>query len=571
MRITRSIARPAPAAAASARARASAVARFSASRSSMLALLQVEAHVVHRRRAPRHREVDDLADARDVVEPHLDRIPRDVAARDLPSVDPVGLELQIVGQRADRVLWNAGRDDLLLHRGHRRGVRRLRFLRHFRSRLRADRHERLVGRSLDDPFARSRRRPARSVSASGPTRAAPAPRRAHATSTPAHEHIGRLVIMSPSMQREAACRSWTVREGNRRVFESAGSSSPRLLPRVPRETRRRRYTARRETRTVRHGAHAVHVGEPRGLQPVGERRAPADAARAARRRRGSTPCSTSRSSTRSRTARSALRSLVAAQFPGADASTHPGHQRRLRGQLPRGVADSSSPATKSRCWCRTTCRRGAWCARSAARSRSGGSIEDRAAGRWRPDLDELARVVSDRTRLIIICTPNNPTGARLTSDELDAHRGDRGPARQLGAVRRGLSRRRARRHRDAVDVGTVGAGHRDQRAVESLWAARPAHRLGRRAARRSSRRRGRTTTTRRSRPARSAIAWRAWRSSRRVGRSCFERTRGILRANLPLIEDWLREHDPSFSWLRPEAGAILYARYQLPASTPRSS
>jgi aspartate/methionine/tyrosine aminotransferase len=28
-----------------------------------------------------------------------------------------------------------------------------------------------------------------------------------------------------------------------------------------------------------------------------------------------------------------------------------------------------------------------------------------------------------------------------------------------------------------------------------------------------------------------------------------------------LIEQWLRAHDPGFSWIRPEAGAILYTRY----------
>ena len=50
-------------------------------------------------------------------------------------------------------------------------------------------------------------------------------------------------------------------------------------------------------------------------------------------------------------------------------------------------------------------------------------------------------------------------------------------------------------------------------------------------------------------------------------RELFERTRGILRANLPLIEDWLRAHAPSFSWLPPEAGAILYARYQYPINS----
>src|SRR5207244_3969492 len=40
-------------------------------------------------------------------------------------------------------------------------------------------------------------------------------------------------------------------------------------------------------------------------------------------------------------------------------------------------------------------------------------------GRWRADVDALARDVSPRTKLIIICNPNNPTGARLDEAELD--------------------------------------------------------------------------------------------------------------------------------------------------------
>jgi aspartate/methionine/tyrosine aminotransferase len=40
-----------------------------------------------------------------------------------------------------------------------------------------------------------------------------------------------------------------------------------------------------------------------------------------------------------------------------------------------------------------------------------------------------------------------------------------------------------------------------------------------------------------------------------------ERTRGMLRANLPLIEAWLHAHSPGFSWTRPEAGAIIYVQY----------
>src|SRR5687767_8266425 len=39
--------------------------------------------------------------------------------------------------------------------------------------------------------------------------------------------------------------------------------------------------------------------------------------------------------------------------------------------------------------------------------------------RWRPDLDRLRDLVTDSTRAILLCNPNNPTGAKLTADELD--------------------------------------------------------------------------------------------------------------------------------------------------------
>jgi aspartate/methionine/tyrosine aminotransferase len=45
---------------------------------------------------------------------------------------------------------------------------------------------------------------------------------------------------------------------------------------------------------------------------------------------------------------------------------------------------------------------------------------DRASMRWVADTDDLRRLVTAKTRLIVICTPNNPTGARLTDEELDA-------------------------------------------------------------------------------------------------------------------------------------------------------
>lgn len=39
--------------------------------------------------------------------------------------------------------------------------------------------------------------------------------------------------------------------------------------------------------------------------------------------------------------------------------------------------------------------------------------------RWVADLDELEALVTERTKLIAICTPNNPTGRRLSAAELD--------------------------------------------------------------------------------------------------------------------------------------------------------
>lgn len=44
-------------------------------------------------------------------------------------------------------------------------------------------------------------------------------------------------------------------------------------------------------------------------------------------------------------------------------------------------------------------------------------IEERG---WAFDIDELARLISPKTRLIFICNPNNPTGHLLTADELSS-------------------------------------------------------------------------------------------------------------------------------------------------------
>jgi aspartate/methionine/tyrosine aminotransferase len=187
-------------------------------------------------------------------------------------------------------------------------------------------------------------------------------------------------------------------------------------------------------------------------------------------------------------------------------------------------------------------------------------VEDTAAGRWRPDLDELARIASDRTRLIIICTPNNPTGARLTAADLDG----------IAAI--------AARHgswvlSDEVYAGAELDGHatptmfgRYERVVVTAGLSKayglPGLRIGWIVGPPDF---VETTwsyhdyTTIAPGALSDRLARVALAPERRP--ALLERTRAILRGNLPLIEEWLHAHDPGFSWIRPEAGAIVYVRY----------
>ena len=51
--------------------------------------------------------------------------------------------------------------------------------------------------------------------------------------------------------------------------------------------------------------------------------------------------------------------------------------------------------------------------------------------------------------------------------------------------------------------------------------------------------------------------------SREMRPRLLERTRGIIRANLPAITGWLDERGDMFSYRAPDAGAICYVRYDL--------
>ncbi len=187
---------------------------------------------------------------------------------------------------------------------------------------------------------------------------------------------------------------------------------------------------------------------------------------------------------------------------------------------------------------------------------------DDRAGRWAPDLDALERLVNAKTRVIILCTPNNPTGACLRANELD----------EIARI--------AGRHGSWVLSDEIYRGaERDGKDAASMWGrydrvvvtgglskayALPGLRIGWIVAPPATIERfwshhDYTTIAPGAlsdRLARAALApdRRAW---------LLERTRTILRNNYPIVERWLAA-DKAFDWIAPEAGAIVYVRYRHP-------
>jgi aspartate/methionine/tyrosine aminotransferase len=184
-------------------------------------------------------------------------------------------------------------------------------------------------------------------------------------------------------------------------------------------------------------------------------------------------------------------------------------------------------------------------------------------GRWALDLEGLERAVGTRTRVIMLCNPDNPTGAVLTEGEMEAVIE---VAARAGAwivadeIYRGVEI-----DTDATsptfwgryDKVIVTSGLSKAFAMPGLrigWAVAPTDMISR-----IWERHDYTTLT----P--SAVSDRLTALAMRpdVRENILARTRAIIRANLPPLEGWIQAH-PSFSYVRPIAGAIVYVKYDLP-------
>ena len=188
-------------------------------------------------------------------------------------------------------------------------------------------------------------------------------------------------------------------------------------------------------------------------------------------------------------------------------------------------------------------------------------------GRWRLDLDQLERAVTNRTKVVMVCNPNNPTGHVLTTDEMDAVVA---AADRVGAW-------------IVSDEIYRGAEVDEDEASPSFWSrydkvvvtsglskafAMPGLRLGwtlgpQELIRDTWVRHDYTTLT----PSAISDKLAAFAMDPVVRENIFARTRAIIRANLPHLEAWIAEQGDVFTYARPVAGAIAYVKYHLPVGS----
>lgn len=186
--------------------------------------------------------------------------------------------------------------------------------------------------------------------------------------------------------------------------------------------------------------------------------------------------------------------------------------------------------------------------------------------RWTLDVEGLKRAVTAKTNVILITNPNNPTGAVLTAAEMDAVVD---VASKAGAwlvvdeiyrgaeVQGGTSPSFWGRYEKVV----ITSGLSKAFGLPGLrigWVVAPPKLIEELRARYDYL----TCTPSLFGDRLGTIAMEPQRRE-----SILARTRHIIRKNLPPIEEWFLKRDDIFTYVRPEAGAIVYCEYKLPINS----
>ena len=191
-------------------------------------------------------------------------------------------------------------------------------------------------------------------------------------------------------------------------------------------------------------------------------------------------------------------------------------------------------------------------------------VED--GDQWALDLERLERAVGKRTKAIMVCNPNNPTGGVLTEGEMEAVIE---VAERAGAwIVADEIYRGAEVDTDATtptfwgryEKVVITSGLSKAFAMPGLrvgWTVAPSKVIER-----IWRHHDYSTLT----PGLLSDRLTAVAMQPHVRENILARTRGIIRANLPLLESWLATQ-PALRARRPVAGAIAFAKVDLPVDT----
>ncbi len=185
---------------------------------------------------------------------------------------------------------------------------------------------------------------------------------------------------------------------------------------------------------------------------------------------------------------------------------------------------------------------------------------------WAPDLDALESAATHRTKMIVVCNPNNPTGAILSKPEMDAiiRIASRVGAWILadeiyqGSERDGSTTPTFYGRYDRVIVTNGLSKAYGLPGLRIGWIVAPAALIAKMWSYHDY-------TTIAPGTMSDILARVALSPSGRA--RCLERTRSICRHNYPLLRRWMDEHGSMFRLVEPRAGAIAYARYDLPINS----
>jgi aspartate/methionine/tyrosine aminotransferase len=182
---------------------------------------------------------------------------------------------------------------------------------------------------------------------------------------------------------------------------------------------------------------------------------------------------------------------------------------------------------------------------------------------WAPDLDTLGKMVSDKTKLIAICNPNNPTGRIFREDEMAAiiRLADKAGAWILAdEVYAGVEQKTDEqtpsfygRYDKVLAVGSMSKAY-GLPGLRTGWVVGPRDMINQIWARHEYNTLSATMLSNKL----AALAL-----SEKVRPIVRQRARDYVRRGFPILEEWMAKQNGNLRCVPPDAAAIAFIKYDL--------